>query len=116
MIENIGQKLMIQSGTMSAIRMAIKAVRKGGTIMLAGVYGGVYNLFPLGNLYERNITLKMGLTPVIHYMPELYNLINSGQIDPTEIVTHRMPLERAGEAYEMFNNREEGCIKVILKP
>lgn len=115
-VETVGQKIMVQSGTMSAMRMAMKAVRKGGTIMLTGVYGGMYNLFPLGNMYERNVTLKMGLAPVIHYIPELFKKLTDGVFDPTEIVTHRMPLEQASEAYRLFNNREDGCIKVVLKP
>ncbi|MED1205715.1 zinc-dependent alcohol dehydrogenase [Heyndrickxia acidicola] len=115
-IEAIEQKLKLQGGTLSAIQIATNAVRKFGTIQLTGVYGSMYNMFPLGNLFERNITMKMGQAPVIHYMPMLFDKISNGEFDPTEIISHRIPLEQASEAYKIFNDREDECIKVVLKP
>lgn len=115
-LEKIGQKLMIQGGTLSAIQIATKAVRKYGTIHLTGVYGLNYNMFPLGDLFSRNITLKMGQAPARHFMPELYEKIVSKDIDPTDIITHQIPLEEASRAYEIFNEHEDNCIKVVLKP
>jgi S-(hydroxymethyl)glutathione dehydrogenase / alcohol dehydrogenase len=115
-MEKVEQKLKLQGGTLSAINIAKDAVRKFGTVQLTGVYGMMYNMFPLGNFFERNITLKMGQAPVIHYMPELFNKIVASEIDPTEIITHRMPLEKAPEAYQIFNDHEDECIKVVLKP
>lgn len=115
-LEEIGQKLKVQGGTLSAIDIGIDAVRKFGTIQLTGVYGSKYNMFPLGNLFERNINLKMGQAPVVHYMPKLFDMITSGEFDPTEIVSHKMPLENAAEAYKIFNDHEDECVKVILKP
>lgn len=96
--------------------MGIEAVRKFGTIQLTGVYGSVYNMFPLGNIFERNLTIKSGQAPVIHYMPKMFDMIMKGEIDPTEIITHRVPLEKASEAYQIFNDHEDECIKVVLKP
>ena len=115
-VEAIEQKLKLQGGTLSAIQIALKAVRKFGTIQLTGVYGSIYNMFPLGNIFERNITLKMGQAPVIHYMPELFKKITDREFDPTEIISHKIPLDQASEAYEMFNNHQDECTKVILKP
>ncbi|OMP68392.1 zinc-dependent alcohol dehydrogenase [Domibacillus epiphyticus] len=115
-IEAIEQKLKLQGGTLSAIQIATKAVRKFGTVQLTGVYGSMYNMFPLGSFFERNITLKMGQAPVIHYMPELFNKITAGEFDPTEIVTHKVPLDQASEAYKTFNDHEDECIKFVLKP
>ncbi|SIR09103.1 S-(hydroxymethyl)glutathione dehydrogenase / alcohol dehydrogenase [Peribacillus simplex] len=115
-IEAIEQKLKLQGGTLSAIEIALKAVRKFGTIQLTGVYGSKYNMFPLGNLFERNINLKMGQAPVIHYMPKLFDEIMAGEFDPTEIISHKVPLEKASEAYQIFNDHEDECIKVVLKP
>lgn len=115
-IEAIEQKLKLQGGTLSAIQIAIKAVKKFGTIQLTGVYGSMYNMFPLGNIFERNITLKMGQAPVIHYMPMLFDKIANKEFDPTEIITHRVPLDQASEAYKTFNDHEDECIKVVLKP
>lgn len=93
-----------------------KAVRKCGTVQITGVYGGNYNLFPLGAFFARIITLIMGQAPVIHYMPELYNKIVKGSFDPTAIITHQMPLDQASHAYRIFNNHEDECVKVVLKP
>lgn len=115
-VEAIEQKLKLQGGTLSPIRIAMDAVRKFGTIQITGVYGSKYNQFPLGHLFERNISLKMGQAPVIHLMPLLYDKIIAGEFDPREIITHKLPLEEASKAYQIFNDREDECIKVILKP
>ena len=116
MIEKVEQKLKLQGGTLSAIDIALNAVRKFGTIQLTGVYGAKYNMFPLGNIFERNVTLKMGQAPAVHYMPMLYNMITKGEIDPTEIITHSMPLDKAADAYRLFHDHEDESIKFILKP
>ncbi|XJZ25721.1 zinc-dependent alcohol dehydrogenase [Bacillota bacterium Lsc_1132] len=115
-LEAVEQKLRLQGGTLSAIEIGLKAVRKFGTMQLTGVYGSIYNMFPLGNLFERNINLKMGQAPVIHFMPMLFEKITKGEFNPTEIITHRLPLEKASEAYSIFSNHEDEVIKVVLKP
>lgn len=115
-LEEIGQKLKLQGGTLSPFEIAMNSVRKFGTIQLTGVYGSKYNMFPLGNIFERNINLKMGQAPVIHYMPMLFDMITSGKLDPTEIVSHKVPLSKASEAYKIFNDHEDECVKVVLKP
>lgn len=115
-LEFVAQKLKLQGGTIGPIQIATKAVRKCGTVQLTGVYGGNYNNFPLGPFFARNVSLKMGQAPVIHLMPEIYQLITEGKIDPTKIITHRMKLTEASRAYEIFNDRMDDCIKVVLKP
>ncbi|MGE6489001.1 zinc-dependent alcohol dehydrogenase [Paenisporosarcina sp. NPDC076898] len=115
-VEKVEQKLKLQGGTLSAIDIGLNAVRKFGTIQLTGVYGSKYNMFPLGNIFERNVTLKMGQAPVIHYMPLLFDKITKGEFDPTEIVTHKVPLDKASEAYQLFNDHEDESIKFVLKP
>ncbi|MFB9329808.1 zinc-dependent alcohol dehydrogenase [Paenibacillus aurantiacus] len=115
-LEKLGQKLKLQGGTLSAVHIAIEAVRKFGTIQLTGVYGSNYNMFPLGRLFERNISLRMGQAPVIHYMPLLFDKIVSGEFDPREIITHIAPIEHASTMYQIFNDHEDDCIKVVLKP
>ncbi|MBY0097013.1 zinc-dependent alcohol dehydrogenase [Mesobacillus maritimus] len=114
--EKVEQKLKLQGGTLSAIQIAKNSVRKFGTIQLTGVYGAYYNMFPLGNIFERNVTLKTGQAPVIHYMPTLYDMIVKGEIDPTEIITHKVPLDQASNAYKIFSEHEDEVIKVVLKP
>lgn len=115
-LELVETVLKLQGGALGAINIASQCVRKGGTIQLVGIYGMRYNAFPLGDLFARNITLKMGQAPVIHYMPYLYDLINTNQFDPTNIVTHRIPLSKAEFGYEVFDTKADGCIKVILQP
>ncbi|WP_050616182.1 zinc-dependent alcohol dehydrogenase [Bacillus testis] len=115
-LEAVEQKLKLQGGTLSPIKIGINSVRKFGTIQLTGVYGSMYNMFPLGSLFERNITLTMGQAPVIHYMPKLFKMISEGKIDPTEIISHKIPLEDASNAYKIFNEKQDECIKVVLKP
>ena len=114
--EAIEQKIMLIGGTISPIKIAMDAVRKFGTMQLTAVYGSKYNQFPLGNMWERYITLKKGQAPVIHYMPMLFDMITKGEFDPREIISHKIPLVQAREAYEIFYNHEDECIKVILKP
>lgn len=116
MMEKVEQKLKLQGGTLSAIQIGMNSVRKFGTMQLTGVYGSTYNMFPLGNIFERNITVKTGQAPVIHYMPMLFDKIANKEFDPTEIITHKVPLDQASEAYKMFYEHEDDVIKVVLKP
>ncbi|MFD1175746.1 zinc-dependent alcohol dehydrogenase [Paenibacillus puldeungensis] len=114
--DRVETALMLQGGSLGAFQFAVDVVRKGGIIQVTGVYGLTYNLFPFGRLFERNITLKMGQAPVIHFMPELFKQIQDGRFDPTDIITHRLSLSEGEYGYKIFNNKEEDCIKVILKP
>lgn len=115
-LEFIEQKLKLQGGTLGPIQIATKAIRKGGTLQITGVYGGLYNMFPLGPFFVRNVNIRMGQAPARHLMPEIYDLIIKKEIDPTSIITHTLPLEQASLGYKKFNNHEDDCIKVILKP
>ncbi|KIL50623.1 zinc-dependent alcohol dehydrogenase [Jeotgalibacillus soli] len=115
-LEFVASGLKLHGGAMSAIIMASQAVRKGGTIQITGVYGAKYNGFPLGDIFQRNVNIRTGQAPVIHYMPFLYNLIAEGKVDPGDVVTHVLPLDQAKHGYEVFDTRTDGCIKVVLKP
>lgn len=113
MVETV---LKLQGGSKSAIEIATQAVRKGGTVSLVGVYGGRYNMFPLGDFFARNITLKMGQCPAHTYVDRILNLIKEGKFDATDIITHRLSLNKGEHAYEIFDKKQDNCIKVILKP
>ncbi|AZB42698.1 glutathione-dependent formaldehyde dehydrogenase [Bacillus sp. FJAT-42376] len=115
-MEKVGQKLNLHGGSLGPIRIASEAVRKFGTIQLTGVYGDSYNEFPLGDIFSRNITIKTGQAPVIHYMPRLFDMIQSNQLTPSEIVSHKISLDDAAHAYNIFNEHEDECVKVVLKP
>ncbi|MCM3719242.1 zinc-dependent alcohol dehydrogenase [Fictibacillus phosphorivorans] len=114
-MEKVGQTLKLQGGTLGPLQIATKAVRKFGTVQITGVYGGLYNGFPLGAFFSRNVTLKMGQAPVIHLMRTLMDKIMAEEFDPREIITHTLPLDEAAKGYDLFNNHKEDCIKVVLK-
>lgn len=115
-IEKIETALKLQGASKSAIEIATQAVRKGGTLVLVGVYGLRYNNFPLGDFFTRNITLKMGQCPAQAYIDPILKLIKENKIDATDIITHKLSLEEGKHAYEIFDKKEDECIKVILKP
>ncbi|MDR3594955.1 zinc-dependent alcohol dehydrogenase [Clostridium sp.] len=115
-IEKIETALKLQGGSKSAIEIATQAVRKGGTVSIVGVYGLRYNNFPLGDFFSRNITLKMGQCPAQAYVNPILELIKQGRFDATDIITHKLSLDKGKHAYDIFDNKKENCIKVILKP
>lgn len=115
-IEKVETLLKLQGGSKSAIEIATQAVRKGGTVMLVGVYGLRYNMFPLGDFFSRNVTLKMGQCPAHSYIDKILHLIKQGKFDPTDIITHKLSLDQGEHGYEIFDKKEDNCIKVILKP
>ncbi|CAN5511634.1 hypothetical protein BH18ACI1_BH18ACI1_09570 [soil metagenome] len=98
------------------LRQAIMSCRKGGTISMPGVYVGAADKLPLGAFMNKGLTLKTGQTHVQKYMPMLFDKIESGEIDPSFIITHEMPLDAAPEGYEMFKEKQDDCIKIVLKP
>jgi S-(hydroxymethyl)glutathione dehydrogenase/alcohol dehydrogenase len=108
--------LKLQGGTKSAIEIATQAVKKNGTVVLVGVYGLRYNNFPLGDFFARNITLRMGQCPAHAYVNPILDLIKSKKFDATDIITHRLPLDKGEHAYNIFDEKHDNCIKVILKP
>lgn len=115
-IEKIETVLKMQGGSKSAIEIASQAVRKGGTVSVVGVYGARYNNFPFGDLFSRNITLKMGQCPAHSYIDRILELLITDKFDATDIITHRMSLSEGKKAYEMFDQKLDNCIKVVLKP
>lgn len=115
-MEFLGSGLKLQSGSLGGFIIATQAVRKGGMIQVTGVYGGRYNAFPFGDIMNRNINIRTGQAPVIPYMPILYKLLDEKKVDPSDIITHKLPLGDAAHGYDVFDTKTEGCIKVILKP
>jgi len=99
-----------------ALRQAISACRKGGTVSIPGVYGGWLDKFPLGAAFAKGLTLKMGQTHMHKYMPMLLERIERGEIDPSFIITHRIGLEDAPAMYRTFRDKHDACIKVVMKP
>ncbi len=103
---------------MAALRTAFEAVRRAGTVSIIGVYGGNADPMPMMDLFDKGVTLRMGQAHVKRWVDDILPLL-TGDDDPLgvdDLVTHRVPLEEAPGAYEMFKKKEDGCIKVVLKP
>lgn len=114
--DRVKQALMLETGRPIALREAIMACRNGGTVSVPGVYGGLVDKMPLGAIMNRGLTIKTGQTHVQRYMRPLLERIQNSEIDPTFIITHRLRLEDAPEAYETFKNKQDECIKVVMSP
>jgi len=99
-----------------ALRQAIHACRKGGTVSVPGVYGGFLDKIPFGAAFAKGLTFKMGQTHVHKYMKPLLSKIENGDIDPSFVITHRLSLDDAPSGYETFKKKDDACIKVVLKP
>lgn len=107
--------MRLESDRPTALRQAIRACRKGGTVSVPGVYGGYVDKFPLGAAFGKGLTVRGGQTHVHRYMQPLLDRLIAGELDPSFVVTHRMPLELAPECYEVFSRRSEDCVKVLLE-
>lgn len=110
------QMLHLQMDRPTALREIIQACRKNGTVSLAGVYIGLIDKMPLGAAFGKGLTLKMGQTHAHRYMRLLLEKISNGEIDPSVVITHRMKLDEAPDAYRIFSNKEDNCVKVVLRP
>ncbi len=110
------QMMRMETDRPIALRQAIMACRNGGTVSVIGAYGGFIDKFPIGSLMQRSITIRTGQCHVQRYMKPLLARIENGEIDPTFVITHRLSLEDAPEAYDMFLHKEDECTKVVLRP
>lgn len=110
------QAVRLESDRPTALRQVILACRKGGTVSIPGVYGGLVDKVPLGAAFNKALTLKMGQTHVQRYLRLLLDRVQKGEIDPSFVITHRMKLDEAPHGYEIFQQKKDNCIKVVLKP
>ncbi|HEY2066552.1 MAG TPA: zinc-dependent alcohol dehydrogenase [Gemmatimonadaceae bacterium] len=109
------QALKLETDRPIALREAIMACRNGGRVSVIGVYGGFVDKFPMGSFMNRSLTMRTGQCHVQKYMPLLLERIQNGDIDPSFVITHTMPLADAPKGYQMFLNKVDNCEKVVLK-
>lgn len=114
--DEIKTKLMLETDRPSVLRQAIQAVRKGGTVSIPGVYGGLLDKVPFGAAFGKGITMKMGQTNMHKYMKPLLERIEKGQIDPSYIISHRITLEDAPRMYEVWRDKKERVTKIVIDP
>lgn len=114
--DRVMHAMRMETDRPTVLRQVIQACRKGGTVSLPGVYGGFIDKVPMGAAFGKGLTFRMGQTNVHKYMQPLLLRIQRGEIDPTFVITHRLPLDEAPLAYETFKHKQDNCIKVVLKP
>ncbi|WP_026953485.1 zinc-dependent alcohol dehydrogenase [Algoriphagus vanfongensis] len=106
----------IEKGSMKVLDAVFKAVRRGGTVSIMGVYGSTYDNFPLHRIFDKAITIKQGQTPVLNYIDKLIDLVKQNKVQLDDIISHTIPLSEAARGYEIFDKKEDDCVKVVLKP
>ena len=111
-----GVKLKLQAGSATVLHWAINSVRKGGVVSIVGVYGPTFNFVPIGNAVNKGLTLRMNQASVKRHLPRLIEHIQAGRVKPSEIITHRLPLEEVADAYHIFSSKLDNCIKTVLVP
>ena len=115
MYDRTKQALKMEMDRPIALRQAITACRNGGVVSVIGVYGGLIDKFPMGTVMNRGLTIRAGQCHVQRYMRPLLERIQKGEIDPSAVITHRMPLADAAKGYEIFTKKEDNCEKIVLK-
>ncbi len=111
-----GKKLLLQAGAATALMWAINAVKKGGIVSVVGVYGPTWNLVPIGNVVNKGLTIRANQASVKRLLPKLIEHVQAGRLNPKGLITHRVPLEEVADAYHIFNNKLDNCVKTILLP
>ncbi len=114
--ETVLTTLKLEGSSGASLRQCIAATRRGGIVSVPGVYAGFIHGFLFGDAFDKGLTFKMGQTHVQALLPELLEAIGEGRLQPEEIITHRMQLADAAQAYDIFNERKEACRKVVLTP
>ena len=114
--DRVKQATRMETDRGVALRQAIQACRKGGTVSVPGVYGGFMDKFPTGAMMNKGLTIRTGQTHMVKYMRPLLDRVQRGEIDPSFVITHRLPLDQAPHGYEIFKHKQDECIKVVLKP
>ena len=116
MYDRAKQALMLETDRPHVLREMIYVCRPAGVMSIPGVYGGILDKVPFGMVMNKGLTIRTGQTHVNRWTDDLLELIEEGQIDPSFVVTHKVPLERGPEMYRMFREKHDGCIKVVLRP
>jgi len=116
LIDRTQTALKLETERPVALREAIMACKAAGTVSVPGVYGGLSNMIPMGALMNKGLTLRTGQTHVRRWSDDLLRRLDEGEIDPTFLITHTEPLGRGPEMYDLFAEKRDGCVKVVLKP
>lgn len=105
-----------EKGSVKVLEACMSAVRRGGIVSVLGVYPYLYDNFPIGQFFDKGITIRGGQAPVQKHIDKLLGYVQSGRVTLDDIITHRLPLSKIAHAYEIFDKKEDGCVKVVLDP
>ncbi|HAF36727.1 MULTISPECIES: zinc-dependent alcohol dehydrogenase [Sphingobacterium] len=115
-MDKVKATINFEKGSIKVLEMCFEAVRRMGTVSIMGVYGSPYDNFPLFRIFDKGITIKQGQAPVLNYIDKLVNLVSENKVVLDDIITHTIPLTEAEHGYKIFNEKEDDCVKVVLKP
>jgi alcohol dehydrogenase len=115
-LEKAMNVVQMEKGTMKILEKCMDAVRRGGTVSVVGVYGSPYSNFPLYKWFDKGLTLRGGQAWVHNYIDDLISLVRDNKVVLEDIITHTVPLSEASRMYDIFNKKEDNCVKVVLKP
>ncbi len=115
-MDKVKSAINFEVGSMKVLDLAFKAVRRSGTVTIMGVYGSSYDNFPFYRVFDKGLTLKMGQAPVINYIDHLIELVKTEKVVLDDIISHTLPLSQVSKGYDMFQKKEDDCVKVVLKP
>ncbi|MFC4211242.1 zinc-dependent alcohol dehydrogenase [Pedobacter lithocola] len=116
LMDKVKATFNFEKGSMKVLEMCFESVRRMGTVSIVGVYGSPYDNFPLFRMFDKGITIKQGQAPVVNYIDKLIGLVDEGKVVLDDIITHTLPLEDAAHGYKIFDEKQEDCVKVVLKP
>ncbi|MGF1924638.1 MAG: zinc-dependent alcohol dehydrogenase [Bacteroidia bacterium] len=116
LIDKLKATINFEKGSMKVLDMCFEAVRRMGTVSIVGVYGSTYDNFPLHRIFDKGITIKQGQAPVLNYIDHLIDLVVTEKVALDDIISHTVPLSKVTEAYTIFDEKTDDCVKVVLKP
>ncbi len=114
--QRIANIVHMEVGSLNALRMCLSAVRRGGVVSVVGVYAVPYDNFPLGQIFDKGITLRFGQAPVHACIDDLLQWVETKRVRLDDIITHKLTLDEAPHAYDIFNRKQDGCVKVVMYP
>ncbi|SDL35188.1 zinc-dependent alcohol dehydrogenase [Pedobacter antarcticus] len=115
-LDKVKATVNFEKGSIKVLDMCFKAVRRSGTVSIMGVYGSPYDNFPLHRIFDKGITIKQGQAPVLNYIDKLIELVKEEKVVLDDIITHTLPLSEVAHGYQIFDEKQEDCVKVVLKP
>jgi alcohol dehydrogenase len=115
-LDKMKSTINFQKGSIKVMEACFKAVRRSGTVSIVGVYGSPYDNFPVHRMFDKGITIKQGQAPVLNYIDHLIELVTQEKVVLDDIISHNLPLSDVAHAYKIFDEKQDDCVKVILKP